>query len=130
MWRASTGKLIVKLFGFHRRAVRQLAFSPTGNKLLSIGEDDNHSLAIYDWANSAMVANCKTDQDKVFSASWKSESEFATCGVKHMQIYSQTGQNIAAKRCTYLTQIPGTGVMMTCCIYLQNGDLISGVSTG
>lgn len=77
-----------------------------------------------------MVANCKTDQDKVFSAYWKNETEFATCGVKHMQVYSQTGQNIAAKRCTYLTQIPGTGVMMTCLAYLQNGDLISGVSTG
>jgi hypothetical protein len=50
-----------------------------------------------------MVANCKTDQDKVFSAYWKNETEFATCGVKHMQVYSQTGQNIAAKRCTYLT---------------------------
>jgi len=40
VWRASTREVIAKIFGFHRRAVRQLKFSNSGSKLLSIGEDD------------------------------------------------------------------------------------------
>lgn len=50
IWRASTQEVVAKISGFHRRAVRNLAFSPSGAKLLSLGEDDHHSAAVYDWA--------------------------------------------------------------------------------
>lgn len=61
IWRASTREVIAEIFGFHRRAVRQLKFSPSGKKLLSIGEDDQHSVAIYDWASGTKLCDAAVD---------------------------------------------------------------------
>lgn len=49
IWSSITMQVISKIVGFHRRAVRHLKFSPNGKYLLSIGEDDQNSVAIYDW---------------------------------------------------------------------------------
>jgi microtubule-associated protein-like 6 len=76
------------LNNFHRRAIRVLQFSPAGDKLLSIGEDDQHSVAIYDWATKRMLCNAKVDPDKVFDACWKDETEFATVGMKHVKFFT------------------------------------------
>jgi len=37
IWKSSTLELIIEIRGFHKRAVRILAFSPDGSKLLSVG---------------------------------------------------------------------------------------------
>jgi len=75
--------------GFHRRAVRHLKFSPSGDKLLSIGEDDWHSVAIYNWARGGHPIACaKVDGDPVLGACWKNETEFSTCGVGHLMIFT------------------------------------------
>lgn len=49
VWSLTDFKCVKNLKGFHRRAIMVLKFSPNGQKLLSIGNDDNHSVAIYDW---------------------------------------------------------------------------------
>lgn len=100
IWRASTLEVISKIEGFHRRAVRHLKFSPNGRFLLSIGEDDQNSVAVYDWANKVVVCSSKispgklydpkskVDQVKVFDANWKSDSEFATCGPDFVKMFT------------------------------------------
>jgi microtubule-associated protein-like 6 len=55
---------------------------------LSIGEDDFHSVAIYDWANKRMLCNAKVDPDKVFDAMWKDDTEFMTVGMKHVKFFT------------------------------------------
>ena len=52
--------LLNTLKGFHRRGVNQLAFSKTGQYILSLGVDDQHSLAIYDWEKGTMIHNSKS----------------------------------------------------------------------
>ena len=49
VWDAVTGRVLRKLGGFHRRAVTALAFSADGNYLATTGQDDQHSVALYDW---------------------------------------------------------------------------------
>ena len=58
------------LTGFHRRAVLCLEFSKTGEKLLTIGQDDQHSAAIYDWEKKILLCTVRTGPDRVFGASW------------------------------------------------------------
>lgn len=49
IWSASTQEKICEIHGFHRRSVKLLGFSPDGTKLVSVGGDDYHSVAVYDW---------------------------------------------------------------------------------
>jgi WD40 repeat protein len=52
----------VILKGFHRRAVLLLAFSPNGKYLASVGQDDDHSVAIWDWRAKTKVYSDKSDK--------------------------------------------------------------------
>lgn len=47
IWSIKTLESLSCLKGFHRRAIRHVAFSPGGSRILSVGEDDDHSLAVY-----------------------------------------------------------------------------------
>ena len=42
-----------------------LAFSKSGKYLASIGGDDDHTLAIWDWKKGRLIANCKVDKASV-----------------------------------------------------------------
>lgn len=91
VWNAQTQECLAQINGFHRRAIRNLAFSPSGDKLLSIGDDDFHSVAIYDWVNKRILCNAKVDPDKVFDACWKDDTEFMTVGMKHVKFFTIQG---------------------------------------
>ena len=49
VWDADTKEKKAKLSGFHKRAVVIVEFSPSGKRLLTVGQDDKNSLAAYDW---------------------------------------------------------------------------------
>ena len=49
VWDAETKQLKAKLPRFHKRAVVLCEFSPSGKRLLTVGQDDKNSLAVYDW---------------------------------------------------------------------------------
>ena len=44
---------------FHRRGIVALDFSPDGALLVSVGADDGHSMAIWDWQNGIMLAQAR-----------------------------------------------------------------------
>ena len=79
---------------FHRRGVNQLAFNKTGQYILSLGVDDQHSLAIYDWEKGTMIHNSKSHKNKVFALGlkhllkkpnkMKQVESFYSCGDKHL----------------------------------------------
>ena len=98
VWKASTQEVLAHLTGFHRRAVNVLAFSPNGGKLLTIGQDDQHSAAIYDWSSQSLLCTTKTGGDKVISASWKNESEFMTVDPTNVKFFKCNGKNVTSKK--------------------------------
>tara|TARA_B110000305_G_C18802095_1_gene343159 strand:+ start:256 stop:510 length:255 start_codon:yes stop_codon:yes gene_type:complete len=53
---SETAETVQVLTGFHKRAVSQLAFSSDGSLLASAGNDDNHSIAVYDWMANKIIS--------------------------------------------------------------------------
>ena len=51
--------------GFHQRGIAALGFSHEGDYLVSIGLDDSHTIAIWDWKAGRVIANDKATQDRV-----------------------------------------------------------------
>lgn len=72
VWDAETKELKTKLTGFHQRAVVLVLFSPSGKRLLTVGQDDKNSLAVYNWNASARpIWSSTVDGAKVTAAAWK-----------------------------------------------------------
>lgn len=94
--------------------MRSLAFSPSGSKLASVGEDDFHSVAVWDWANKRMLCNAKVDPERVLDLTWKDETEFATVGLKHIKFFTLQGTNLLGNKGLYGTQAP---TAIICCHY-------------
>ena len=70
IWDSESGANLVTLPLVHRRAIPALAFSPDGKKILSVGDDDNHSVALYtsatgEWTDGKLEARSMGDTDKV-----------------------------------------------------------------
>lgn len=98
VWDTETHRNLACLTGFHRRAIRYLDFSPNGNLILSVGDDDDHSLAVYDWQANRMVCNSKVDKDTVLGVSFISNSDFVVYGAKFIKFFSMAGTNVTSNR--------------------------------
>jgi microtubule-associated protein-like 6 len=128
VWKSSTREVVAKISGFQRRAISQLAFSPNGQRLLTIGKDDHNSVAVYDWANQAIIGSSKVDPAQVFAAAWKDENTFSTCGMKHCKTFTLSGANLNGKKNSYSGS---TGMIaMTALNYVLNGILVTGAQDG
>lgn len=73
VWQIENMQRIARFTGFHLRAILLLSFSPSGKKLLTVGQDDNHSIAVYNWAQDALIFSAKTSRGKLNAASWQSD---------------------------------------------------------
>jgi WD40 repeat protein len=70
IWDSRTGELIRVIRGVHDGGVIQLAFSPDGRLLASVGLDAHHSLAVYDWEacpTGRLVATAAGTNARVFA---------------------------------------------------------------
>ena len=68
IWSTKTHEMISELRGYHQRAVTSLSFDATGKFLVTVGLDDEHSIAVYDWENKKVLANSKGDTPESLGA--------------------------------------------------------------
>lgn len=71
IWEPSSCTTVAVLSAFHSKAVSYLAFNGTGTMLATIGQDEFHSLAVYNsttglWFDGALLASSKTTRQAVF----------------------------------------------------------------
>jgi microtubule-associated protein-like 6 len=126
VWSTEDFSCVSQLKGFHRRAIRTVKFSPNGEKLLSIGDDNDHSVAIYDWAKGFKLCSAKVDGNKVISALWKSDSSFVTCGDKHVKFWDQKGSKLTNSKGLY----GKVGIVPVLDVEFAWGKMFSGTSKG
>ena len=90
-----------------------MAFSPNGDLLLANGQDDDNSIAIYDWKNNKLIATSGVDKARVTDMAFKNDSEFVTIGLKHIKFWTVKGRNLT-----------------TFCLFSNNDLLYSGGQDG
>lgn len=92
VWDSETKEAICNLNEFHLRMIVQVAFSPSGTKLLSVGADDYQSFAVHDWQSRSMITNGRTDTGACTAVAWEDEKKFVTCGIKNIVFWEITGK--------------------------------------
>jgi WD40 repeat protein len=89
VWDANTMETVALLKGFHQRGICALGFSNEGKYLVSVGLDDSHTIAIWDWQAGRVIASDKASQERVFDIEVSPYSNtIVTCGVKHIKVKS------------------------------------------
>ena len=100
IWNSITLTTVRRLEGFHRRAVTSLSFSKgDGIFLVSVGQDTEHSIAVYDWKNSNLVASAQGESRKVLAVDFSPDnSTIVQCGLDHIQFWRRQGRNLMMRR--------------------------------
>ena len=70
VWDAAQNRLLCRMDGCHQRAVTSLAFSPEGNQLVSVGQDDSNTHILWEdqgggWSKAIQLATSKGDKAPV-----------------------------------------------------------------
>ena len=99
------------LEGFHKRAVSLLCFSDSGDLIASVGQDESHSIAVYNWNSGALVSTAKGDGNKVLAISFvPGSNDIVTCGVKHVRFWTLKGRNLSSKKGVLGTKKVNNGI--------------------
>mmetsp|Transcript_11841 Transcript_11841/g.21676 ORF Transcript_11841/g.21676 Transcript_11841/m.21676 type:complete len:2327 (-) Transcript_11841:669-7649(-) len=99
VWNSETMEAIQTLVGFHKRGVNALKFSRDGKQIVSVGLDDEHKVAVYDWANKIVTVNCAGGVDKVLDVDFNPAGDvLVQCGVNHIKFHDLEGRNVVTRR--------------------------------
>lgn len=130
VWDSETKKEFCNLNHFHLRAVVALAFSADGSKLLSVGQDDDNSLAIHDWSSKTLLCTSNVDKAKVTGVAWSpvSPNEFVTVGAKVIKFWVLNGRNVSSK----IGKMDKNDKLFpfTCVTYAFKGVVVTGSASG
>ena len=98
VWDAITGETVRTLRGFHKRAVSQVCFSTDGKLLASAGNDDKHSIAVYDWMAGMLKCSTYGGMRKVLGLTFAPGEKLMQVGLKHVNFWQIKGKNIMFKK--------------------------------
>ena len=128
VWDVNTMALMCTMRGFHVKGVSRLAFSADGKYLASVGLDDDHSVAIYDWQNCSLVYSEKSSRNHVLGCEFKVNGDLVTCGIKHIYFWSR----VRGSYRRHEGMFGKIGKMQTslCVTGLPDGRTVSGTMSG
>ena len=121
---------LASLRGFHEMGVAAMGFNKDGTKLASVGLDQDHSIAIWDWRKAVRLATCPGHTDKIFEARFNPVDDvLVTCGVSHVKFWSMQGDNqLKGKKAVYGQD--GLSHTMLCCAFTDAGLALTGGLNG
>eukprot|EP00937_MAST-01D_sp_MAST-1D-sp2_P003926 g3926.t1 len=91
VWSTETMEVLSVLTGLQQNGVTHVDFSPDGEQLVTVGNDDGHSVAVYAWRTRVRLFSAVSTPEKVLDCRFIGDGAFASCGVGHMIFWSQRG---------------------------------------
>jgi len=130
IWDIENLKTLSILQGFHQRGVCTLDFSGDGRKLVSIGLDNDHSVALWDWKKGVKLATSNGHKDKIFMIRFDpiDSNKLVTVGVKHIKFWQHVGGGMTSQRGVFGNA--GKLDSMLCVAYGNQGNVYSGAANG
>ena len=110
VWDVNTQQTKSTLSGFHQGGVSLLQFNSDGKLLLSIGLDDQNSIAIYNWDQKSCVTTAKVGMGMVKAACFVGE-KIITGGDGFLKIWTMNGNNLSCQNGNYSKEGSGDGWM-------------------
>lgn len=149
VWTATTMKLRAKIC-YHMRNVKCVAFSNDGELLVSVGADDSHTGAVWQWKKNTDVplleypftkspvwgVTCSIDVVPQADPQETEVLNFCSFGEKIAKVHhivQPTGSSAYMFRATILTGFERTGITQAafpCAAYTKNCQLAVGCSSG
>ena len=74
---------LVVLKAKSKRGLSHVAFSPDGTKVAAVGQDDEHTVTVWDWEKRRTVMSTATTNRVVLALTWKDDSTVVTAGMNH-----------------------------------------------
>lgn len=130
VWSTKTMALVTSFKqGRDTRAVRSLGWSKNGKYLASTGDDNEHSVFVYDVEKGTKICSDKSGPDPIIDQdfSTKDEETFATAGKNGVKFWSFKGKGLDFKKGVFASH---KMCDMTSVQYLNDGRTISGSING
>jgi WD40 repeat protein len=148
VWDHTNMSELARIDGFHDRGVIAAAFLPGGKYLATVGNDDSHTMGVFDWESDQKkpVAQCMVAKDEVFGFALNVHAkddtyEFVTFGNKHLKYFTMVPTEKAGTpskdpfviKGNILSSFKNTGVVQKAfysALFLTTGDLVIGTHSG
>jgi WD40 repeat protein len=130
VWEVKDCSLLAKFrLGKDTRAVKCLGFSKDGRYLAAVGDDNDHTVAVWEWEDSHKVASIPSGAEAILDLNFCSTKEgtFATVGKRGVSFWTIAGKSLTCKKGIFGSQ---KMTDMYCCEWLSNGNCISGALNG
>ena len=130
VWDTTTRKTLSILKNGHERGVCAVDFSRDGRRLASVGVDNEHCIAVWDWSKGTLLATARGHKDKVFVIGWSlsQPDSLVTGGVRHIKFWKIAGSGFTSKRGIFGKK--GKSDSMLCIAFTEDGDTLSGACNG
>ncbi|EEY63980.1 microtubule-associated protein, putative [Phytophthora infestans T30-4] len=134
VWDSASGVAVAPcLEGFHQRFVNAICYSSDGSKLGSVGGDDDHSIAIYNWQSGVLSSQSRGERNNVRGMCYHAATkEWVTCGDKHIRFWTEQGKNLTSKKAIFGTKAYQSGKVPSAfdCVVSFGQMVVAGGSTG
>lgn len=90
VWDAESCAPLFTAVGFHKRGVSHIDFSEDGTRVISVGQDLDHSVALYDLSEekgALLHYSSKSTDRKVLDLRYVSKTRFVSCGLQHVYFW-------------------------------------------
>lgn len=116
------------LRGTHRRCIHSLNFSGSGEWLLTVGADDLHSIVVYNWELSQIVARSTGFDKKPLATIFTFDGiGIAQCGVQFIRFWEVVGSNMVVQDAILN---PRARLQAFMCIGLLGNHVVVGTEDG